>query len=67
MEVWAANLKGHPLLTGIKPTFGLVLLDLSGRGVIKLRTVGETKQRSLLSDWRSHSRLQRGFLSLVIQ
>lgn len=53
--MWAANLKGHPLLTGIKPTFGLVLLDLSGCGVIKLQTVGETKQPSLLSDWRSHT------------
>lgn len=64
--MWAANLKGHPLLTGIKPTFGLVLLDLSGHGVIKLRTVGETKQRSLLSDWRSYSRLKREILILVI-
>lgn len=53
VETWAANLKGRPLLTGIKPTFGAVLLDLSGCGVIQLQTVGETKQRSLLSDWWS--------------
>lgn len=46
VEMWAANLKGRLLLTGLKPTFGPVLLDLSGCGVIKLQTVGETKQIS---------------------
>lgn len=28
VEIWAANLEGHLQLTGIKSTFGFVLLDL---------------------------------------
>lgn len=58
-EVRAANLEGLPLLTGIKPTFRLVLLDLSGCGVIKLQAVGETKKRRLLSVWRSYGRFKK--------